>query len=79
LDVENKYPTTRTITTTYTYNANGYLDKVEGAGIETGRDYVDDKGFINPYTSRIVVAYDIKLDKPLERYISETITYNEPK
>jgi hypothetical protein len=77
LDAAGAYPTTRTITTTYTYNENGYLDSVVGNGTETGREFSDEKGFVNPYTSEITVTYEVKLDSPLEKSVDETITYDD--
>ena len=76
LDAKGEYPTTRTVTTTYTYNTNGYLDKVEGNGTSKGRDYSEDKGFATPYTSVITVTYDIKLDRPIEHYTDEKFDYD---
>ena len=76
LDANGEYATKKTVTTTYTYNNNGYLDKVEGKGTSNGFDYSEETGFNNPFTSDITVTYMIKFDKPLEIRNYEKFTYN---
>jgi hypothetical protein len=75
LDPYGKHATTRSMTTTYTYNEKGYLDKVEGKGTEKGWEYSDEKSFNNPYTAALTVTYEIKLDKPREKDFATSKTY----
>ncbi|MFA5101377.1 MAG: hypothetical protein WC547_10870, partial [Candidatus Omnitrophota bacterium] len=76
LDPDGSHQTTRTVKTVYTYNeTTGALENVEGTGTETGWQYSESQGFNNQYTSDITVAYEVKLDKPLEKCVDEKITY----
>jgi hypothetical protein len=75
LDPDGIHATTRTMTTTYTYNANSTLAEVEGNGTEKGWDYSEERGFAHPYTSALTTTYEIKLDKPLEKYVDEKRSY----
>ena len=76
LDPAGTHTTTRIMTTTYTYNENGYLAAAEGNGTETGWEYAQEKGFMHPYTSTITVSYEIKLDKAHETYVDEMRLYD---
>jgi hypothetical protein len=77
LDPTGKHSTTRSMTTTYTYDEKGYLAKVEGKGIEKGWEYSEERSFSYPYTSALTTTYEIKLDKPLEINIDESKKYDD--
>ncbi len=64
-DPDNEHQSKKSITTTFTYDANGFLTGASGEGYEESWSYSSEQGWNTHIYAKYTVAYQVKLDKAL--------------
>ncbi|HQO38259.1 MAG TPA: hypothetical protein PK107_05525 [Candidatus Omnitrophota bacterium] len=71
-DADNEHQSTKNITTTFTYDANGFLTGASGEGYGDSWSYSSEQGWNSHIYSKFTVVYQVKLDRA-----QEMVTYEQ--